>query len=210
MNFITPEIARIHAHICGDGYVYMSKEKRSPGTLIKHPREKLSRNIEILVYTNDCDELISEFANDMIVAFDRKATIVGDKHKEARVRNAKRIINLLNFYNKDSYSWSIPNMILNSDEEIIANWLRAFFDDEGWVDRSGKIGVCSVNKKGLLQVAGLLKKLQIEHGFYSHHTNNGHTINIRKRSAVRFLELVSFTHPKKKERLKKFYGAAGI
>ncbi len=69
---VTPELARIHAHICGDGYTCISKEKRSPGTLVKHPRKKLERNIEILAYTNDCDTLIQEFVNDVKKEFGRK------------------------------------------------------------------------------------------------------------------------------------------
>ena len=35
---ITPEIARIHAHVCGDGSSYRTKSKRVPGDLIKHKR----------------------------------------------------------------------------------------------------------------------------------------------------------------------------
>jgi len=36
-------MARIHAHLCGDGSVWISKEKRSPGDLKKHKRRKIER-----------------------------------------------------------------------------------------------------------------------------------------------------------------------
>ena len=69
---ITPEIARIHAHICGDGYVYEKKEKYSLNQLERHPRRNLNEIVWLIEYTNTCNKLLDEFNADLRIAFKRK------------------------------------------------------------------------------------------------------------------------------------------
>ena len=68
---ITPEIARIHAHICGDGSFYKTTENRSPATLLNHKRRKIVRTEHVIEYYNEYLELRNEFKEDFKIAFNR-------------------------------------------------------------------------------------------------------------------------------------------
>ena len=68
---ITPEIARIHAHICGDGYVCKSLERRSPADLASHSRINKKRMMWTLAYCNTSENLIYGFQQDLRKIFNR-------------------------------------------------------------------------------------------------------------------------------------------
>ncbi len=149
---VTSEIARIHAHVCGDGYVTVTKENRSRSDALTHPRRNWIRTVWTLAYCNTSKKLIKEFQNDLRKAFNRKGLYIPKKF-EIRVSGAKHIINFLELENKNSRNWVVPKFITNSSNKILANWIRAFFDDEATVDVSRKaILVSSINRKGLIQL----------------------------------------------------------
>lgn len=158
---VTPELARIHGHICGDGSVYMSVEKRSTGALLKHKRKNVYRNVWRILYYNTSKELVNEFICDFDKAFGRKCQY-RSKYHEVRISGTKNIIKMMELDGKNSYNWNIPNFILNSHKRIICNWLRAFFDDEGHVPKNrNSIIITSVNIDGLKQISDMLKKVGI-------------------------------------------------
>ena len=69
-NFrITPEFARLHAHICGDGCLFRVKTNRSKKELIQHPRKITKRNRFHLSYCNNNKFLLRLFINDLKKAF---------------------------------------------------------------------------------------------------------------------------------------------
>ena len=201
---ITPEVARIHAHICGDGSFYTTTEKRSPGTLLKHKRRDIIRTEHVIEYYNEYSELRNEFKRDFKIAFNRN---ILTKNKKIKVRGSKWIAEKLELTQKSSYNWYIPKFITNSSKTIISYWLRAFFDDEGYINHKS-IYLVVVNKKGIIQIQGLLKRLEIESILFKpripnnprHHT--AYRIGILGPNVIKFYKLINFIHPRKNEKLK--------
>ena len=85
---VTPEVARLHAHICGDGSFYITTENRSPTTLLNHKRRKIIRTEHVIEYYNEYSELRDEFKNDFKIAFNRN---IRTKNKKIKVRGTKWI-----------------------------------------------------------------------------------------------------------------------
>jgi len=202
---ITCELARIHAHICGDGCAYVTKWKRSPADLESHPRKDLIKREWCIKYTNTCRELLDEFSNDMKSQFNRKSTPQND---ELKFNGCRWIIKLLNLENKNSYTWFIPEFIMNASSNVACNWLRAFLDDEGTVDSEGKrIRVKSMNEKGLLQTKSLFSKISIFSKVTGPNCDNSFYLTIYKEGLLAYERKVGFIHPEKKLKLKKLNGA---
>jgi len=200
----TPEIARIHAHACGDGSVYIRNSKRSPGTLLKHKRRNIYRKEWVIEYYNNEPELVKEFVSDFKISFNRNKKTLRNKIKFI---GAKHIAEKLELTGKNSYNWYIPNFIMNASNKIRSNWLRAFFDDEGYFSGSA-INLTVVNKKGITQIQHLLSSLSIQsnlHGPYFQKNPKHHPfyrISILRENIIAFWKYVNFLHPIKKKRLK--------
>ncbi len=207
---ITPELASIHAHVCGDGYVYISKEKRSAKSLISHPRKNLNNSVWVIAYCNTCKPLIDEFNSDIIKSFNRHGTYI-EKKFELRVRGAKHIMEKLDLIGKGSYTWFIPDFIINSSNEIRLNWLKAFFDDEAYFKLKKKaIIVETVNGIGMKQISDMLTGFGIQNSFYFIKSKNTWRVAIYRNNVVTYKHLISPSHPKKKENLEKIVGRVGI
>jgi hypothetical protein len=192
---MTPALARLHAHICGDGYLSHYQEKDSYGYWAKYRRNTV-RIRYVVGYENNNPDLLREFQRDMYESFG----VRGKKIHKNKVRiNSKRI---WDFFRKlgvsDSHSWTIPDSIINGSKEIQKNWLRAFFDDEADFDDNGRIRVKIVNKKGLIQVMKMLKRfvpchLTPKRGFYWGKTV---CLNINKKDVPKFFsEIGSVRYP---------------
>jgi hypothetical protein len=203
---ITPEIARIHAHVCGDGFIYTCRYRRSPMDLLCHPRINVFRKDWILAYSNTCEQLINEFVSDLMVAFNRKGQY-RKKHCEVRITGAKHIVTILRLSFKSSYNWYIPDFILKSSKEVISNWIRAFFDDEAHVDvKRGAILVTSINKKGLCQILRMLLIFKINSKIYGPYRNRDkgkEFWRLRTKDIYNYSVKIGFLHPKKKGDLEK-------
>jgi hypothetical protein len=150
---ITPSLARIHAHVCGDGNLFKKKEKDSYGYLgcYKPNSYRYRYGIE---YTNMNFSLIKEFMRDAKLTFGLKPY-----YRENCVRvKSIRIWKLLRELGAGkSHDWSISPKITKANKEIKKNWIRAFFDDEACFNSNGRIRVRSVNRKGLTQVMKMLR-----------------------------------------------------
>jgi len=200
-NFrITPEFARLHAHICGDGCLYKVKTNRSKKELIQHPRKNTIRNRFHLSYCNTNKVLLKSYINDLKTAFNRIG--VFDPSKNQVDAQAKWLYDLFKFFGAGkSKEWYIPNKIMLSSKNIKSQWLKAFFDDESHVSKTHKRIVLNiVNKKGLVQIRTLLKEMNIEsklggpyicREFYSYH------LTVNKTYLERFEKFIGFNHPKK-------------
>ena len=198
---ITPELARIHAHICGDGYVNVFITKRAPGSLISHPRKNIYYNDWIMAYCNKSRILIDEFQNDLDKCFNKRG-LYSPKKYEVRAKGSKKIILNLKLNKKNSKNWIIPNFIFRSSNKIIKNWLRAFFDDEATVDTKKRaIFVTSINRKGLFQVFKLLKKLKIKSKINGPYLK-AWRLCIRSKNVIKYHDKISFLHPEKLEKIK--------
>lgn len=207
---VTPEIARIHAHICGDGYVYLSKEKRSPADLRVHKRIDIEKPTWVLAYCNTCEHLINEFRSDFIKTFNRHGSYIKKKF-ELRLKGTKNIIKNLELEGKNSRTWCIPDFIIKSSPEIKANWIKAFFDDEACVDLKKKaILVETVNKEGMKQINDVLISLGIENKFYHIRSKNTWRIALYRDNVIKYGKLISSSHPEKKDKLEKIMGWVGV
>ena len=202
MNEITSEIARIHAHLCGDGCVYLKKEKRSLRSLIKHPRKQIYENVWVIEYTNKKRKLLEEFNQDLKTAFNRKGQW-RPKYSRIQVSSVKWIVDFLQLRGKNSYNWFIPHSIMSANKNIIAMWIRAFFDDEATVTDYGAIRVKCMNQNGLKQIRDLLSIFKIRASLTGPNSDNSYYLYIYKKYNVQYQENIGFLHPEKREKLQK-------
>jgi hypothetical protein len=151
---------RIHAHVCGDGHLYVEKGERGRRYVVE--------------YTNKCSMLIDEFVLDSMTEFNASPTIL--RHRGAfiaRFKSRKAFNRLKNLGAGNSREWRAPMQMFNVGDpqgtiELIGNWLRAFFDDEAYVDLSTRrVAITSVNSLGLSDVRKMLTYLGIECKIYT-------------------------------------------
>jgi len=97
---ITAGLARIHAHLCGDGNLYCSKQKDCYGPWTRY-RKNPYRIKHYLVYNNNNQGLLNEFWQDIFSTFG----IRGKKSEKNRIRvTSKKAYELLkNFGAGGSY-----------------------------------------------------------------------------------------------------------
>lgn len=152
-SYITPALARIHAHICGDGNLFKYKEKDCYGYLgcYKPNRYRYRYGLN---YTNLNQILIREFMEDVRLTFFLKP-LYYDKYVKVKSKDVWVLLKELGA--GKSRDWFISPKIMKAEKEIKKNWIRAFFDDEAYFNDHGRIRVRSVNRKGLAQVMRLLK-----------------------------------------------------
>ena len=80
----------------------------------------------------------------------------------AKVSWKKVYEDLIRYGNFETYSWRVPLEIIKGRKELVACFLRGFFDSEGSVDvKNRSIEVTSCNKHGLENIQELLKKFKI-------------------------------------------------
>ncbi len=153
---ITPAFARIHAHVCGDGHLFATRERDHYGYLRAY-REGYYRTRYGFGYTNLRDTLLRLFMEDVREVFNLTPR---DERKWHRVTvRSKAVWQLLTDLGAGkSRTWSISPLILRADDEVVASWIKAFFDDEAHVVPNGGIRVRSVNRPGLEQVAIMLRR----------------------------------------------------
>jgi hypothetical protein len=153
------EIARMHAHVCGDGDIGIYTEKRGKRDIARYNRKNIFMKSYRVRYTNNKTNLLEEFKEDARNAFDASGSI---RKNECRVKNKKVFTTLKNMGAGSSKSWHIPEEVFRSKKVVRAEWLRAFCDDESTVDLENKrIRIKSVNFDGLNQVKSLFETVNI-------------------------------------------------
>lgn len=198
---ITPEVARIHAHICGDGSSYNTQWKRSQKELDRHKRINIYRKDHAMEYYNKCPEVLEEFKKDFKIAFNRN--ISTNKNKIV-VKGSKWIAEKLNLINKNSYNWFIPEFITNSSDEIVCSWIGTFFDDEAYIHPSRKrILVKCMNKSGLIQISGLLDKLPIRNKVNGPNCDKSYYLVIYEDGLIAYQQNIGFLMKRKADLLDK-------
>jgi hypothetical protein len=156
---ITPTLARIHAHICGDGNLFKKKEKDCYGYMGSY-KPNSYRHRYGLGYTNMDPVLIKEFIGDTKMTFGLKPYY---RDNYVRIKSRDVWILLKELGAGKSHDWSISSKIMEAKKEIKRNWIRAFFDDEACFNDGGRIRVRSVNRKGLTQVMKMLREFVPSH-----------------------------------------------
>ncbi|MBI4598287.1 MAG: hypothetical protein HY737_07820 [Candidatus Omnitrophica bacterium] len=153
---MTAALARIHAHVCGDGHLIDTREKDDYGYL-KAYRTGYYRRRYAIGYTNKNPKLIEEFMRDCYETFGLRPRYVPQRWMV--VVKSKAVWELIRSLGAGkSRQWTVNSVILKGAWEIQAAWLRAFFDDEAHFDPQGRIRARSVNRPGLEQVALMLRR----------------------------------------------------
>lgn len=164
---INPELARIHAHLCGDGSVYIYKTKEK------------DRNVRAVIgYYNKNQNLLNKFRKDFNKIF--KVKMKMRKNKDVYVASL-RIFNQLrdNFGEFGSRKWRIPSIIKNASKKIKIEWLKSFFEDEAYHEkRYNRLKIKSVNYLGLSDAKDLLASLDILSSFTGPNKDNSWYLTI--------------------------------
>lgn len=154
---MTPALARVHAHVCGDGYMRKAKERDDYGYLKEYKRGN-HRWRYGFAYTNFNDDLIRSFIVDVKEAFGLTGRF-GLKQRTVYVKSRAAWDWLRAMGAGKSREWFIPRVIRRGHPEIRIAWTQAFFDDEGHFESWGRIRARSVNRRGLEQLARMLRPL---------------------------------------------------
>ncbi|MBI2146658.1 hypothetical protein HYU22_04935 [Candidatus Woesearchaeota archaeon] len=191
---VSENVARIIAKISGDGNVYKNQ----------------------VMYFNTCDVLLDEFENDIRIVFGNVPMTKGRMSSGTKyVRfNDKKMIEKLKEYlsSYNSFYIFIPKEVLNSEENVLKEYIRAFYDDEGCASlrlnqrtREWKrnITLASNSFKMLSQVKIILKKFNITTNTIIRNRANSDydksfVLSITgKDNFILFHKKIGFKHPRK-------------
>jgi len=191
--------ARIHAHICADGYTNVSFARRDRRDIQQHHRKHVLRKYYHVRYSNTQPLLRELFKKDVADAYGRRAVVLGD---EVEVEGKWIFDRLRKMGALDSYGWNVAPEILYGSKTTNTEWLKAFFDDEGTVDESHKrVRIKSVNENGLRQVKQMLSRIKINSNITGPNCDKTWYLTVNYENVERFRKLVGFRHPKRSERL---------
>jgi hypothetical protein len=174
MKNISPELSRIHAHLCGDGSVFIFKTKEK------------DRNFGGGVgYYNKNQLLLDKFREDFNKLFGVKMKM--RKNKEVIIRSVKRARWFIeNFGEFGSKKWRIPKEIKDSSKEIKLEWLKAFFEDEAYDEkRYNRLKIKSMNQTGLMDAKELLDSIGILSSLTGPNCDGSYYLTIPKFSNVK-------------------------
>ncbi len=159
-------------------------------------------------YTNSCKKLIEEYVNDVKKEYGAAVKVLNHKNTYiARFRSKIAYLRLKALDAGKSREWRAPiTIFLYKDQDktmdLIRAWLRAYIDDEGYIDlRTRRITITSVNETGLKDVRRLLEVLGISCKIYKIMRGYAYRLVISKDNLVRLAQYVKPLHPKKYQRL---------
>ncbi len=204
---ITPEIVRIHAHICGDGWISKGKSKYSRWNLERYNRKKKTYFTWRVGYSNNEIILLDEFQSDIKKILPRN--FIYRTYNNVSVFSKELFYFLSQLGASNSYNWFISRKLLRNSK-LTAIWLKAFFDDEATVENSKdshrRIRIKSVNKRGLLDVKRSLEKLNIDSSIAGLNNDTTWYLTIsHKPNILRYKYIIGFNHPKKEIKLEKLF-----
>ncbi len=194
-----PKEARIAAHVCSDGWMISYVEKNSLQIVNGRKYHRDRRRYEV-GYCNTDSKLLEEFSKDV---FDIYKIKVRKRKSTDLVFKSKRVYSRIKeLGGGDTYGWRIGDDVLQSRKKVKSFWLRAFFDDEGTVDKTNHVvRVKSMNKEGLHQAMGMIDSINIPSRITGPNCDDSYYLTISKRDLKLFQKEIGFNHPKKKLRL---------
>lgn len=202
MNYLCKEIVMLHAHLCGDGYLYKKLEKRSPSNIKRGRTGRFERYI--IEYTNNDFRLL--FLVEKIIKKIVPLTYISRGEKFIRIRNKLLFDYMKSLGCGKTGEWMVPIIII-TNPNYRKLWLRAFFDDEGCVKKNS-IEVYTSNKEGAKQVIKMLNLEDIRSTVYIRPPRERnyrylYTIRISNFDCFKFKN-IGFDHSQKKIKLKQF------
>ncbi len=205
---ISPELARIVAHICGDGYIRKGKQRRTEAELLTHPRKNIFKNKYYVRYVNTEKTLANQFIRDVKKELNR--VVIKLRKYEYEV-SGKWVYDLVVHLGAGkSREWFISKEIFDAKKNIKIEWLKAFFDDEAHVStNSKKIILSIINKKGIKQIKRMLSQIGVTsqlRGPYSYtfRSKKGqkYYLIIPKKEIIKYSTIIGFYHPNKAKALR--------
>ncbi|MBR9682535.1 MAG: hypothetical protein GOV02_02580 [Candidatus Aenigmarchaeota archaeon] len=195
---ITKALARIHAHVCADGWLCCYIEKNAL-QIVRGRRYHRDRKKYEIGYCNTDESLLEQFKKDMRKTFD-----INTRRNKFELRTrSKRVFEILSILGAgNSRNWFVGHEIIDAGKIIKRNWIRAFFDDEATVDtRFKRIRVKSVNFNGLKQVKDLLDCLSIKSHITGENIDNTWYLSINGPDVSLYHKKVGFFHKKRAVKL---------
>ncbi|MBN2454465.1 hypothetical protein JXB11_02870 [Candidatus Woesearchaeota archaeon] len=170
-------LARIHAHLCGDGCLCCYKTA-----------EKDRKNRADIYYFNSNVDLIKSFRADMNLLFGVKMTYL-PKEMRLGVKSLRIAKILLNLSGYGTREWRIPALIKKASENVKLEWIRAYSHDEGYLPKDRFwIRIKSMNPEGLKDIKSLLDALGITCKITGPNCDKSYYLNIKKMGG-----LINFT-----------------
>ena len=147
---MSPELARVHAHLCGDGSVCIWETK-----------EKDRKRRAVVGYYNKNQKLLDKFRSDFSKLFGTQMKM--RKNREVCVKSIRIFTELKErFGDFSSRKWRIPLEIKEANKEIKLQWMNAFFEDEAYHEKKyNRLKIKSINDKGLGDLKEMLESLNI-------------------------------------------------
>lgn len=178
----------IHAYLCADGYVIKSKNP-------KYKYYKIGlRNTNLV--------LLKDFQEKFEIVFGIKPHLREGERCEIGSKDIYEELTKKfgSFY---SWHWKIPQ---NLNHELIREWLRSYFDCEGWVfcksHQNRHIGADCINEFGMKQVIESLNNLGIHTIYKINKKRKMHRVFIYgKENLLKFKKEIGFLHPEKSKKL---------
>lgn len=189
---------RLIARLKGDGCVFRSGLNKT--------------NYYLKYEAKDFDEVMN-FAKDLkrvyglkpSFYFHRSGKNPSKKLPVALIRSKLAYYDIMKYGPFDSYSWIVPEEILNGCRRNKIEFVKAFADDEGSVIiRNKEVKIYSINYKGLSQILSILNELSIYGKIYGGYgaKRNIFAIVIRgKDNICNFTKFIGFSFKSKKEKL---------
>lgn len=191
-----PEEARIAAHVCSDGWMSTYVEKESLQIVNGRRYHRNRRRYEV-GYCNTNKKLLEEFSKDVLGIY--KITVRKRKSTDLLFKSKRVYSRIKELGGGNTLGWRIGNEILESEKIVKIFWLRAFFDDEGTVDRTNfVVRVKSMNIAGLNQARYLMTAVDVPSRITGPNCDDSWYLTVSRRDLMRFKKTIGFNHPEKK------------
>jgi hypothetical protein len=187
--------ARIAAHVCSDGWMITYLEKNSL-QIVKGRRYHRDRRRYEVGYCNTNKKLLNEFENDVLDIYKIK---VRKRKLTDLVFKSKRVyLRMEELGGGNTLGWNIGKEIQSSNKKVKTFWLRAFFDDEGTVDKTNfVVRVKSMNRAGLDQAKSLMSSIGITSRITGPNIDDSWYLTISRKELLNFQKNIGFNHPEK-------------
>jgi len=191
-----PEEARIAAHVCADGWMSTYVEKDSLQIVNGRRYHRDRRRYEV-GYCNTNKKLLEEFSKDVLGVY--KIRVRRRKSTDLVFKSKRVFSRIKELGGGNTLGWRIGKEILESKKIVKVFWLRAFFDDEGTVDRTNfVVRVKSMNRAGLNQANCLMDTIGVPSRITGPNSDDSWYLTISRRDLMKFRKTIGFDHPEKK------------
>jgi len=197
---ITPQKSYLLGVLCGDGYIDFSDRRGTfqvgLQTIDKEFALKFGRALEyVYKITPSFSSIVPKNEN-------------WSKKYQIRICSKNTCLDILNYNSFKTENWRVPVEIKKSNKICKSQFLKGFFDSEGYVDKkSRRIGVTSINHLGLQKIRNMLLEFKIRSSIKEHKVYGNRrflfVLDIHDRKSIEiFYRKIGFTIDRKQKALK--------